>query len=253
MSLHRLLTDSIDRARPGERLTIEGEEALHAARARRAREGEPVVLHDGQGRTAGGTIAAIAKRGRADHWALDVMIDRIEIHPSPTPRLEVLAAAPKGDRLEAMVDALSQVGAASWSPLRCERGVVDPGEGKFERSRRVARESLKQCGRAWLMEILPHAEIDALVPSPGVHLIVAHAGAPRYTPTPDGTVRLIVGPEGGLTDDEIRTLKDRGAALASFGPNVMRIETAAVAAAAIILDALGRAASTGHAPHYHPR
>ena len=78
----------------------------------------------------------------------------VNLEPAPKPRVTVLASAPKGDRLEAMIDGLSQVGASAYAPLASERTIVEPRQGKLDRLTRIAIESMKQCGRAWMLSAM---------------------------------------------------------------------------------------------------
>jgi 16S rRNA (uracil1498-N3)-methyltransferase len=151
----------------------------------------------------------------------------------------VWSATPKGPRAAELIEQLSQVGAAAWRPLMTERGVVDPGDVKVERLRRVALESAKQCGRAWVMEIGDPSPLDAALGAGDEPVVVADAAGGRYRPAAGAaSVRVLIGPEGGWSDAErVAICAAPGITFASFGPHVMRIETAAVAAAAIILDA----------------
>ncbi len=221
---------SLDQPGP---IRLEGDEAHHALRVRRLREGDRVELIDGAGTVLPGRVAAADGRGR---W--------IEIEPAGPaarvepvrPRLEVCSAAPKGDRLGAMIDQLSQLGAASWRPLNSARSVVDPREAKLDRLRRVAIESAKQCGRAWVLEIGDAVSLEQALDAPGsTRVLVCDAGGAGAPTDPPEAVRLIVGPEGGLSDEELELAGQRGATAVRLGPHTMRIEAAAAAAAAILM------------------
>lgn len=217
-------------------LTVSREEAQHAVRVKRAEVGERVRLLDGTGGVGIGEVVAV----RPD---LVVRLLEYRIEPPALPRVEVWSATPKGPRLEDMIEQLSQVGAALWRPLETEFGVVEPGEGKMERCRRVARESAKQCGRAWIMEIGEAAALDDAAAGRAVIFGDAAAdtgaGTPRGAPPWQGhaCVRLLIGPEGGFSAREVERLREAGAVGTRFGPHVMRIETAAVVGAGVILSA----------------
>lgn len=235
----RLHTDAIP-SDVGSVVRIGGEEAHHAARVRRLEPGDKVALHDGLGGIAETSLVR-AQKSR-DDWSLELRVDAVRREPAPSPPLEVWASAPKGDRLEAMLDGLSQIGASAWRPLLSERTVVEPRPGKLDRLRRVTIESMKQCGRAWALSIGEPASL-ARVFETGAWVVVAHAdaamlAAPQAVPT---AVRLVVGPEGGLSPTELESLRCGGATLATFGPHIMRIETAAVVAASATLAVLRRA------------
>jgi len=243
MPEHRVFLQ-LDSVAVGDRVVIRGDEAQHAARVKRCAVGDTVGLLDGRGRTARARIESIRKDPGTKAWEIEVLTQHITRHARPSPRLEVWSAVPKGGRLEDLVDQLSQVGACAWAPLQSARSVVEPTEHKAARLDRVVRESAKQCGRAWLLEVCAGGDLsDALragsvvfadAPGPRTAIETRGAGADA------GTVRVLVGPEGGWTDDERRAASEAGAVPASFGPHVMRIETAAVAAAAIVLERLAR-------------
>lgn len=227
MSLHRIIRDEIPER--GE-VVIAGDEAHHALRVKRLESGDTVELLDGRGTVASAVVRAADKAGR--EWRLRAEVTRRECRPRVVPAVHVLAAAPKGDRLHDMIAGLSQVGAASWAPFVSERTVVEPREAKMDRLRHVAMESMKQCGRAWALDILPPVRISEIGGRPGV--IVAEASGDGFRGVVGETATIVVGPEGGLTAAEVRALREAGARVASFGRHTMRTEVAAVVAAGIV-------------------
>lgn len=229
--MHRVLVAAIPEA-VGDVATIDGDEAHHALRVKRVREGERVELLDGRGGIATGEAVKVGKR------EFGVRIVAIRREEPIRPRVEVWSAVPKGPRLDEMIDQLAQVGVAMWRPLETSRGVVEPRDAKLERIARIAAEASKQCGRAWMLEIGARATMaEALRPSPGAAVVMADASGSGWNAASASSLhtRLLIGPEGGWTDEEVRAGRDAGAAVARFGPHVMRIETAAVAASAAIL------------------
>lgn len=241
--MHRLWVPELRQAT--DHLTIRGDEAEHLARARRARPAEPVALHDGQGLISTGVIEHINPGSRREPTSVTIRLDRAHpapLAPPPAP-VHILTAVPKGGRVDEMIEQLSQVGASAWSPLRCARSIVEPRPAKLDRLERIAVESMKQCGRAWLLKVDDHvtAFADALAQT----TILADATG---TPALDwflsrraqsvADVRILVGPEGGWTPDELAAANARNAPILSFGPHAMRIETAAVVAAALAIQAI---------------
>lgn len=226
----------------GQVVRIQGEEAHHLARVRRLATGDAVELLDGRGLRARALVGEIHKS--REGWELVLNVSDARIEPKPCVRLEVFAAAAKGDRLEEMIDGLSQVGADAYRPLRSRRTVVDPREGKLERLRRVAVESLKQCGRAWVLEIGDAIDLEAGLQGGATdHIIVADASgveASRLT-LRQGCERvvLLVGPEGGWSDEERARFVSAGTTLVRLGAHVLRVETAAVVGAARLREAIG--------------
>ncbi len=238
--MHRILIDpdTLAALQAGTLAEIEGDEAQHAVRVKRVRPGEPVELMDGAGRRAPGEVAeAIAERRET---RLVVRIQEVITEPPLTPRVEVWSAAPKGDRLEAMVDELSQIGVAAWVPVESALTARELTPKRAERLHRVCRESLKQCARAWTMQIGDPVVAGAAWTDPDARVLVADASGKPFDPgmiTGATTIRLVVGPEGGWTQDELAQARAAGAATVSLGPHIMRIGTAAVAGAAVIIAA----------------
>ncbi|MFM9959420.1 MAG: RsmE family RNA methyltransferase [Phycisphaerales bacterium] len=233
MSRHTLMVEpgTLTAQAVGAALIPDRAESDHAVRVKRLIVGERVTLLDGAGLVGAAVVSAVRP-------GFELRIESVREEPPVTPRVEVWSATPKGPRLEDMIDQLSQVGAALWRPLDTEYGVVEPGEHKIERCRRVAREAAKQCGRAWLMEIGEAASIEqALTPRTGTMLVVADARGPVWGGVSGSAscVRVLVGPEGGFSAGELERAAAAGATPIRLGPHVLRIETAAVCAAGRIV------------------
>lgn len=229
---HRLYAPSSQDG-PGP-IAVEGDEAHHAVRVKRLKIGELVELFDGRGTVRPGSVAAIT--GSRQHPVIEVepTAEAAQI-AAVAPRVEVWSPAPKGDRLERMLDQLSQAGAAAWRPLATNRA-EDNQPKKPDRLVRVTIESAKQCGRAHLLELGAPATLDAAIGRPGV--VAAYQGAKgAQPPEPDasGTLILLVGPEGGWSEPELRQLADGAVPFVTLGPHVLRLETAAVVGAAALL------------------
>ncbi|MBX3358187.1 MAG: 16S rRNA (uracil(1498)-N(3))-methyltransferase [Phycisphaeraceae bacterium] len=245
--MHRMIVDGDAGVAEGALVIVTGEEARHAARVKRVDEGEAVELMDGRGMVASGVVeqADAGRGGRKSERepAVAVRVGRVRRESAVSPRVEVWTAAPKGGRVDEMVELLSQVGAAAWVPVRMARSVVKPGETKLARLERIALEAMKQCGRAWVMEVGAERGLEeALRGREGVEVVVADASGDAYEGVAAREVRLVVGPEGGFTESELLAAREAGARIARFGPHVMRIETAAAAGAAVVLNAAGGAA-----------
>lgn len=239
MGVHRIMQPHAT-LEPGASLAIPGDEAQHAARVKRLTEGDLVHVLDGRGATASARIARISKS--AGEWTLDLVIETVEHRPAPTPRIEVWSSPPKGPRLEDMIDGLSQAGCAAWRPLLTERTIVDPREGKLARLERAAIESAKQCARPWIMEIGAPVRFDhAISTHADTTLLIADASGahPANLRVPKtGRVALLVGPEGGFSQSELALAP--AIPRLRLGPHTMRIETAAVVGAALLVNALGQ-------------
>jgi len=218
---------------PGGIVTIGGEEAHHAVRVKRLAAGDTARLCNGRGLIALARIVDSRKVRAEWQVGLDVM-EVAEVAPL-RPRLTVLGAAPKGERLEAMVEGLSQVGAAAWAPLASQHTVVEPKQGKLDRLARIVVESMKQCGRAWLLETQELVEFGAAL-SRAEQIVLADASGVPYRRTGAAAVSLLIGPEGGWSEHELAAARGAGVLVARFGVHTMRTETAAVVAAAVVME-----------------
>lgn len=221
---------------------LEGAEAHHLSRVLRKSIGERIEIFDGQGRYAVAEIQSLSKKA--------VELSVLERGTSPPPLGEVVLATaiPKGDRFRWLVEKAVELGVDRLMPLITQRSVVKPSEGKRDKMEQAVIEACKQCRRNHLMEVMePKPWSDFLRDSISQEFpaLVAHPGGAelgRVFPVifPERVV-FIVGPEGGLTDEEIHDAKNAGAITVGLGPNILRIETAALALAAFAaIKRLGR-------------
>jgi 16S rRNA (uracil1498-N3)-methyltransferase len=251
-----------ERLLAGERILLDGDEGRHAARVRRIGVGERVDVTDGRGLLAECEVAAVTVGGRGgaagtggrgggrlpDGLELDVIARREE--PPPQPRLVVVQALPKGDRGELAVETMTEVGVDAvvpWAAARCVtqwRG--ERGAKALARWRAAGREAAKQARRTWLPEVTESAgtrEVAGLLAGAAM-AVVLHEEADRplsgaETPAA-GDIVVVVGPEGGITPDELELFAAAGGRPYRLGPTVLRTSTAGVAAAAVLLARAGR-------------
>jgi 16S rRNA (uracil1498-N3)-methyltransferase len=225
---------------PAGEFVLTGPEAHHLAAVRRFAPGDRVVLFTGDGNEYPAAVLSVGKKQVALSVFAGVPVDR-EVGF----RLEVAAALPKGDRGDFLVEKLTELGVTRFVPLVTARAVVRPGASRVAALRRAVIEASKQCGRNLMMRVEEPAAWEAVVKAgdlPGRRLIL-HPGAKYLTPQPpslrekgekDQGVIVAVGPEGGFTDDEVAAAVAAGWERVSLGPRVLRVETAAVAAAALL-------------------
>ncbi|MFG0260091.1 MAG: RsmE family RNA methyltransferase, partial [Phycisphaerales bacterium JB041] len=231
---------------PGAVLEIAGQEARHAVRVKRLEIGEEIELLDGRGLRANAVVADSRKqaagRGKSE-WVVSVKVESVRTEPPTTPRLHVFACAPKLTRVEDMVDQLSQVGAAAWSPLVTAHTLAPAKAERSDKFERVATEASKQCGRVWTMEIGTPDGLDAVLTRAHravrdeTRLVLADPSGAPYARTGSDEIALLIGPEAGFTETEVHAAKEAGAELCNIGPHLMRVGTAAVVASGIILNA----------------
>jgi 16S rRNA (uracil1498-N3)-methyltransferase len=230
---------------PG-RNTLTVEQAHHLRNVLRLPDGAPVELFDDSGQTTIGTL----QLGGGDGAVVDVNSSHIVPPPAPTLALTVAAAVPKGDRAQWMVEKLSELGVARFVPLAAQRSVVLPGGvAKLQRWQRIAIESARQSRRAGVMQVSPLLALHEALPlagSVGIVLSTDPAAVPLHflAPTAGDTTHqrwIFIGPEGGWTQEELRAFETAAITAARLTTTILRIETAAIAAAAILLCAAGSA------------
>lgn len=244
MSLPVHLVPTLTGVGVGAEVTVEGDEAHHAVAVRRLRVGEHVVLTDGAGTAARGVVASTGKRVFA------VIVEEVATHPRPAPELVVVQAIPKGDRGELAVEVLTEVGVARVVPWAASRSVVvwkgERAAKALARWRSTAREAAKQARRSWFPEVaepVGTAGAAALVAEADLAVVLHEeaTGSLAGLEVPaTGTVVVVVGPEGGLTEEEVAAFVAAGAVSVRLGAEVLRTSTAGVVAAAALLSRTSR-------------
>ncbi|WNG80200.1 16S rRNA (uracil(1498)-N(3))-methyltransferase [Mycobacterium sp. ITM-2016-00316] len=218
---------------------VDGDEGFHASNVRRIRPGEELDLSDGNGTVAHCVVEEAAK-GRLSARVLDVT----EV-PGPRPSVTVAQALPKSERSELAIELATEAGAdgfLAWQAQRCvarweSAAKVDKG---LRRWGAVARSAARQSRRARVPEIEGLVSTAQLLTRvPGALTLVLHESA--TVPLADigladaAAVLLVVGPEGGISDEELAELTGAGARTVRLGPSVLRTSTAA----AVALGAIG--------------
>lgn len=228
-------------------LTLRGDESHHARRVLRMREGDAVVCFDGMGR---------GWRGRIDRYSGECAFVTIHavIDPDPTPRpqMTLAQALVKGERMDLIVQKATELGVDRIIPVIAERSEVhldrERSEKRLERWRRIVIESAKQSERLTLPAIdMPKTLVALLAESDGpvVAFVERDARPIRDALQALGSpasVTVVVGPEGGWSDDERRLLEQSNASCVSLGRRVLRAETAAIAGLAVVRYALDQSA-----------
>jgi 16S rRNA (uracil1498-N3)-methyltransferase len=220
-------------------IELPAEESHHLAQVLRKKIGDQVCLFDGQGRSASASVESMGRR-----CVRVRVIERHAADPPPRPELVLAVPLPKGDRSRWLVEKATELGVSALVPLQTARSVVDPRAARLDKLRQTVISACKQCGRNRLMEVCdPRAWHDLLTEiTPGTRLLVAdRAGAPvleALSQRKDEQLLVAVGPEGGFTSEELAFAAGLGAGSVSLGPHVLRIETAAVALAALAMAAV---------------
>ena len=224
----------------GDLLEVTGDEAHHAVAVRRLRPGERVVLTDGAGTAVLGAVETTGKR------VFSVRAEQVSLEPRPTPELVVVQAIPKGDRGELAVEMLTEVGVARIVPWAAARSVAvwkgDRATRALARWRSTAREAGKQARRTWAAGVDDLVRTDdavALVAAADLAVVLHEAATDPLASVAvpaTGRVVVVVGPEGGLSDEEVAAFAAAGARPVRLGAEVLRTSTAGVAAVSALLS-----------------
>jgi 16S rRNA (uracil1498-N3)-methyltransferase len=243
VSLALFLVDALPE---GELYTLSGPEGHHAATVQRIRVGERLLLADGHGGTASAEVTAVGR------GALDVRITARRYAPAPDPRLVVVQGIAKGDRGELAVQAMTEVGVDEIVPWAAARSVVqwrgDRGAKARDKWTATAREAAKQARRPWLPTVggdpdCSTKQVAARIAEASAAFVLHEEAADRLVTAElpvGGEVLLVVGPEGGITAEEVAVFTAAGAKAVRLGDSVLRTSTAGVAALAVLSTRLAR-------------
>jgi 16S rRNA (uracil1498-N3)-methyltransferase len=230
----------------GDHVVFDSRETRHLARVLRLRPGDTVRVLDGRGAEL--TVRLESTRAPA---ARGTVLARAAV-PSESPLTVALAQGiPKGDKMEGIVRAATELGVARLIPLITERTVARPDPRRWqERARRwhrVATEAAKQCGRSVIPAVEIPRALEDLAPAPGDGLALCLWEEERRglgetlagIAGPVASALLVVGPEGGLSRREVEGLLARGFVSAGLGPRVLRTETAGLVGVALLQARFG--------------
>lgn len=237
MRAHRFLVTDLT----GNAIAVTGTDRHHAVDVLRLRVGDRVVVFDGKGLEAAALIESITTN--------DMKLRLLET-PSAAGRIAIpltlAVAAPKGARADWLVEKCAEFGVHRLTFIQTTRTVVQPGAGKLDRWRRKAVEAAKQSGSSTIMSIEAGEGIAEVLNARdrdeaaffGATRSDARSLADRLLDirnardVPSGVI-CFIGPEGGWTDEEVTELTNADVVAVSLGPTILRVETAAVAMAAI--------------------
>lgn len=222
-------------ATAGPLVALPEDEAHHAIRVLRMREGDAISGTDGAGTLLRGTLSFDPAP------ALEVT-ERLEI-PRADPPLTVAFALTKGEKPEFVVEKLTELGADRIVPWMADRSIVrwdrEKRRANGDRFRAVAIAALKQSRRAWLPTVSDPVDLEDVLAL--ADLVAFDLGGAALAPAPwAGPQTVVIGPEGGFTAHERATLVDAGARIATLAGGVLRAETAAIVAAGLVADRMGR-------------
>jgi len=217
---------------PGRRLALTGDDAHHLAGVLRVRVGEMVRL----------AAADCLWSARVESVVRGEVVVRVEgvVEPvwRPPRRVHLYAAVVKGKAMERLIAHASELGACDLTPILTDHTVVRANPARAARWHAVAAAAQRQCGRPEPLEIHPVAPLAACLDDLADGLVAHPGGPPLALPGGGGVVRLVLGPEGGLSDGEVTALTEAGATLFGLAGWTLRAPTAAAAALAVVQGAL---------------
>lgn len=228
--------------KPGFAITLTPEESHHLIRVRRAKPGETIDLLDGRGTLATGTLSV------ADGKRASVEVGRVETVAAPKIPVTLALALLKAGHFEEALQHATQLGTTRIVPLACDRSEVKLDAKKAEARRekwiQLAWETCKQCGTPYLPEIRTPVSLPDFTRDPGTerNLIAAldeeQTGIAGALGPKPASVSLLIGPAGDFSPREIEAARDGGFRAVTLGENILRAETAAITAIAVLQDRL---------------
>ena len=211
---------------------LEGAEARHLSQVLRVGNGESITVFDGCGRRATAQVLSVTR----NRVALE--LGTPQYLPAPLPAIALAQAIPKGKNMDLIIQKAVELGVAAIQPLVTRHSVVQPGDGKSDKWRRIALEACKQCGQDTLPAIADPQSFDswmsACTPAPGLKLIASLTSGARplrevlHAAPGTRAVTMLVGPEGDFSLEESRDAVAAGFLPVSLGSIVLRVATAAL-------------------------
>ncbi|MEJ9217422.1 16S rRNA (uracil(1498)-N(3))-methyltransferase [Paenibacillus glucanolyticus] len=235
----------------GDRVEITGDDARHITKVMRGRLGDKLIVSDGVSREA---MVEIESLEAASVFA--IVIESREMRNEPRLQVTIAQSLPKGDKMETVIQKCTEIGAVSFAPFLSERTIVQydaKKEGKrLERWRKIAKEAAEQAHRnrvpsveqplSWRNLLAAFSSYDAVCfcyeKEDGSQLRdVLKPFVEQALPESDSqaSLLLVVGPEGGFTEEECRAAEDAGAVSVGLGRRILRCETAGMTALACAL------------------
>ncbi len=225
--------------------TLLGQDARHIHKVLRLGPGDTLSLTDGCGQDYTATISAVAK----DRVHLTVTATVASTTEAPV-QITLCSGMLKDKKMDMVIKHTTQLGIHRWIPFYCDRSVPKPNEKqtqkRLQRWETIARESLKQCRRSRVPQILEPVRFEKVFTQTQHHDVKIafwenadlqlNALKPKHTPK---TIVLLIGPEGGFSTEEIQTATANGFFACLLGPRILRAETASISTCALVQHLFG--------------
>lgn len=249
MTLPLFYSPDVTGKSPGDLVHLDAATSAHAIRSQRLGVGDPLMVSDGAGTLAHGTITS------ADPQSAAIVIATLEVQPGPAVRINLVQALAKGDRDLMAVEMATEVGVDAITPWQAQRSIVRirPERAAKMRAKWQAKlqAAAQQSRRAYIPTLQPAVEgtgiADLHAPNANHHLMVLHEDAPSTMrevimalPKTPAEVHLVVGPEGGVSPEELAAVEQAGGSIVQLGPTVMRASTAGPVAIGLLNHFLAR-------------
>lgn len=220
----------------GDHVELDQRAHHHLVNVLRMRAADTLVLFNGDGQDYPATLIEASRR---------VAVTRIDsVQPNHTEahrKVTLLQAIAKGERMDWVMQKATELGVHAIQPLQCERGAVNLSGARLDKRlahwQGVVISACEQCGRSFVPPVLEPCDLGDLESDPEQIGIVLHPGADQTLTEISGSaekVRVAIGPEGGFSDSEAAQLESIGYQKASLGQRILRTETAAIAALAVL-------------------
>lgn len=249
MTLPLFYSPDVTGKSPGDLVHLDAATSAHAIRSQRLGVGDPLMVSDGAGTLAHGTITS------ADPQSAAIVVATLEVQPGPAVRINLVQALAKGDRDLMAVEMATEVGVDTITPWQAQRSIVRirPERAAKMRAKWQAKlqAAAQQSRRAYIPTLQPAVEgtgiADLHAPNANHHLMVLHEDAPSTMrevimalPKTPAEVHLVVGPEGGVSPEELAAVEQAGGSIVQLGPTVMRASTAGPVAIGLLNHFLAR-------------
>ena len=223
-------------------VVLDGDEGRHAVAVRRIRVGEKIELTDGNGVKAICAVVSVSKH------SLDAEVESVNVEPKPEVTFTVVQALAKGDRSDLALEILTEVGVDSITPWSAAHSIAkwDETDKGLLKWQRVVREATKQARRSWIPQISAlhsTSEVADLLANADLALVLHESADQSISDieVPEhGSVIVVVGPEGGVSPEELKVFAQSGAKIVRMGAPVMRTSTAGGVALGVLMSATKR-------------
>lgn len=237
--LFLLPAGSLGSVTPGSSVLVDGAEGRHASGSLRLQPGEPVLLSDGSGAEVAGSVSSVAP------GEITVSVETVCRPDAPTPRFVLVQALAKGDRDEQAVESATELGVDEVVPWGAARSIVqwrgDRAAKAHRKWEQVVTAATKQSRRHRTPVVAQHVtskQLAARLASTSLALVLHEDATTSVNDVElpsSGEVMVVVGPEGGISADELAAFEEAGARVIRLGPHVLRSSSAGPAALAVLL------------------